>query len=123
MTAAERMRRYRAKRREPKAAPPDTLDGYLAGKTRKEQARYVGRSERYWYYLGAYQRHQAFEWDGDILNGKYGRCGMSFIAEVCKLADAEGQRIIHDYIKERGAPYARQIWRLFKRAVVEDEDE
>ncbi len=113
MTAAERMRRHRAKKRE--ASSEQAMPGHATALTHKQQARVMGCSERHWYTIQAYVRHQAFEWDGDILDGKYGRCGMSFIAEVCRLGGPEAQRFIHDLIKEKGAAQGRKWWRILKR--------
>lgn len=114
MTAAERMRRYRAKRRNPEVP---------AKPSRKGVARNLGLSERHLYTIIQYERYKAFDWDGDILDGKHGRCGISFIADVCRHTDAEGQRIIHDRIKRKGAAAGRRLWRLVKRYIQEEVDE
>src|SRR5262252_178653 len=82
MTAAERMRRYRARKREV-VRKPRNINEALARMTKAQQAQYVGKSVRSWYYIGQYLRCRAFEWDGDILDGKHGRIAMAFIAHVC----------------------------------------
>ena len=107
MTPAERMRRHRARKREGAPAPT----------TRKQIARAVGKSERWVSLLGVYARRRAFEWDADILDGKHGRCGMSFIADVCRYAAPDFQRVIHDDIKANGAASGRRHWRAVKKAL------
>jgi len=110
MTGAERVRRSREMRRA--GVKPEGL----AALPKKEQAKLVGISERHWYTVGAYQRYRAFEWDGDILDGKYGRCGMSFIADVCKHGSPKAQRLIHDEILKNGAAAGRKLWQRAKGA-------
>lgn len=115
MTATERVRLHRERKRTPQTVPDDPLARAFHGKSNKLLARYLGCSERHYYTIQQYNRFKAFDWDSDILEGKYGRCGMSFIADVCKHSNAEAQRLIHDDIKEEGAAYARQLWKTIKR--------
>jgi hypothetical protein len=110
MTAAERMRDYRARKRNPRP-PPKDINECLARSTRKEQARYVGKSVRSWYYVKEFCRYSEIEWEGDVLNGKYGRIGIAFLAWVCRYGDATVQQMVHDRIKEAGAAAGRALWR------------
>jgi hypothetical protein len=57
----------------------------------------------YWYDTLAFGRFSDIEWDGGILDGKYGCIGRAFLAEVCGYGDAEAQQAIHDEIKRGGA--------------------
>jgi hypothetical protein len=47
-------------------------------------------SERHYYHLNVFRNHELIKWDTDILNGKYGRVGTEFLAEVCQYGDASG---------------------------------
>jgi hypothetical protein len=109
MTAAERMRRYRARKREPRTAG-------IAGaiRTQKDFARFIGKSPRYVAYLYAWQRYSLIEWEGDVIDGKYGRVGFAFLADVCRFGDVDAQRTIHDAISTHGAAYGRSLWRRAK---------
>jgi hypothetical protein len=111
MTAAERMRRHRKLKHGPATATP-------ARETRAQRLKTLnalGLSTRQFYVYRQYDMYRAFEWDANILDRKYGRCGMSFIADVCKHAQPEAQRHIHDAIIERGAAFGRLLWRLAKQ--------
>jgi hypothetical protein len=115
MTAAERMRRHRARKKQTLPEPEPEPDFGLS----KDMARSIGYSVRTWYTIKQYERHAAFRWDNDIFGGKYGRCGWSFIADVCKHGDAGTQRLIHDMIKQDGAAHARAVWKLTKQNALE----
>jgi hypothetical protein len=111
MTAAERMQRYRERKRHP-LPEPDTITEALRRTTPKNRARYVGRSVRSLHYIGVFLRCQEIKWDDAILDGKYGRCGIAFLAEVCKYSNAAGQQAVRDCIREhRSAAAGRALWR------------
>ena len=62
------------------------------------------------YYLGVYGRERLIDWDDDVVNGKYGKIGMEFLAEVCRYGSAEVQQYVHDRIKASGAAAGRALW-------------
>jgi hypothetical protein len=105
MTAAERMRRYRARQR----------DGSPARITRRECAKIMGVSERIYYAIDQFQRYAAFRWHPDIIAGKHGRLGWHFLAIVCSHGSAAQQRLIHDTIRRDGATAGRATWRKLLR--------
>jgi hypothetical protein len=119
MTAAERMRLYRSRKRDPQ--PPDRLVT-AHGKTQKEFARKLGMSLRNFHYMQVFNRNRLIEWDALVIRGTYGKVGFAFLAEVCRLGDAGTQQLINDMIKERGAAYAKQIWRAAKADPTTDEE-
>ena len=108
MTPTERTRRYRTRKRAGATDRPQM--------TVKQLAAYVGRSERWLAYQAAYQRDRAFPWDAAVIDGKHGRVGMTFIAEVCRLGTEAAQRQVHDAIKAEGAAAGRALWWRMKAA-------
>jgi hypothetical protein len=110
MSEAERMRRYRARKRAPER--PDPLLA-LYGRNNKVIARKLGISLRKYQYMSAFVRHRLIEWDPQICS-KYGKVGFAFLAEVCRFSDAGTQQLVNDMIKEHGAAYAKQVWRAAK---------
>ena len=111
MTPAERMRRSRARKREPEPK----REGLAAViRTRADFAHYGNISDRQAAYLHAFRRDQLIEWDGAVLDGKHGKVGLAFLAEVCRLGDATVQQAIHDDIKKHGAAHGRTLWRMIK---------
>ena len=113
MTAAERMRRWRAARQNG-ATPPDRI-------TSKQRAGVMRRSVRQFYLIQEFDRFATFTWHPDILNNKHGRCGMRFLALVCRFGTPAEQRRIHDIIRRKGAAAGRALWRdiLSKRREAE----
>jgi hypothetical protein len=109
MTSAERMRRYRARKRCPDPVPTDTND-CLQRCTRKQQAAHLNMSARQWAYVNEFSRYREIEWDRDVLDGKHGKIGVGFLAWVCKYGAAPVQRLIHDTIKQKGATAGRALW-------------
>jgi hypothetical protein len=109
MTDAERMRRYRARKREGNQSQPKM--------TVRQSARVHRVSERTCYYARAFIRNSLIEW-GDVLAArKYGRIGVAFLAEVCQYGSAEEQREVHDCIKQNGAAAGRKLWQeIIERA-------
>lgn len=101
MTPAARMRRHRG------GIPKPAM-------SRKALATFANKLIRYLDYLGAFQRERLIEWDDDVINGKHGKIGMAFLAEVCRLGDASAQQQVHAAIRERGAAYGRELWRALK---------
>ena len=111
MTPAERMRRYRDRKRNPPPRAETHAEALRQALTTKRKlADYVNRSERWVYYLGVYGRERLIDWDGDVVNGRYGKIGMEFLAEVCRYGDAEAQQKVHDRIKASGAAAGRALW-------------
>jgi hypothetical protein len=78
-------------------------------------------SESYFYNLKRCNECSFFKWEG-VLNrglrkhGKYGNCGMSWIADVCYHTRQNEylQRYVYQLIKSHGAGYARQFWALMQ---------
>jgi MarR-like DNA-binding transcriptional regulator SgrR of sgrS sRNA len=112
MTSAERMRLYRARKRAP---PPLTEAESKLAVPMRRFASLLHCSERHCYHLAAFQRHSAIKWSDDILNGKHGRVGAEFLAEVCEHGDAAAQKAIRDKIEEAGAAAGRALWQQFLR--------
>jgi hypothetical protein len=110
MTAAERMRRYRALKRSGGRPKPRNKDEALALMPMRRFARYLHRSERHCYHIAAFKRDSLIHWDDDILNGEYGRVGFAFLAEVCRYGDAATQRAVRNRIKRSGAAAGRALW-------------
>ena len=110
MTAAERMRDYRARKRAPEQPDP-VVANY--GTTNKARARRLGISLRKYQYMTAYLRDRLIEWDPNICS-KYGKVGFAFLADVCGHCDADTQQLVNGMIKEHGAAYAKQVWRAAK---------
>jgi hypothetical protein len=119
MTAAERMRRYRARKREPipEFTPEQKIylqfraDGRPRLMSNAEFARRILRcSLRHCYHLRAWQEWTDIEWGDDLLNGKYGRVGAAFLAEVCTYGDARTQRAVRNRIRKAGAAAGRKLW-------------
>jgi hypothetical protein len=116
MTPAERMRHYRQRKK--KARPkPSSRNEVLAAMTIKQRAALVGVSVRYWHYMKTFGENTLIKWDGDVMNGKYGKVGMAFLAEVCTNAPQDVQQAINDCIKARGAAAGRALWRDMVRVV------
>ena len=70
----------------------------------------IGRSVRYWYDTLAVGRFSEIEWDGGILDGKYGRIGRAFLAKICRYVGAEAQQAVHDEIERGGANAGLAVW-------------
>lgn len=112
LTPAERMRHYRARKKQvrPKTANRNEV---LASMTKAQQAKYIGKSVRSWYYVSVFIRDSEIEWDDDVVDGKHGKIGIAFLAEVCKYGTRESQQLIHDRIKTAGAKAGRALWSQF----------
>jgi hypothetical protein len=119
MTPAERMRRHRERKRI-RGPEPNTINDVLRLMTRQQQAKYIRRSVRYWHYVVAFRRCTLIDWDGEVLNGKHGRIGIAFVAEVCRYGNADAQQAVHDRIKEAGAAAGRALWREMVQAAHDD---
>jgi hypothetical protein len=98
MTAAERMRRYRERKRNPPATP--------SPRSVKQAAAIAGLGLRYAYYYKAYQRNRLFDWDEDVEN----KLSTSFLGIVCTQGDEKMQRAVHDWVKKYGVKVARAMW-------------
>jgi hypothetical protein len=119
MTSAERMRRHRAGKKRVASLLASgewsAADARLVNMPVREYVRAVLRSsERHYYHLMAFQRYKLIKWD-DILNGKYGRVGFEFLAEVCEYGDASAQRAVRNRIKKAGAAAGRALWQQLIR--------
>jgi hypothetical protein len=103
LTAAARMRRYRAR----KAA------GVTKPMTVRELCQRYGISERYHYYVKAIMRNSLITWDDglDAFLGNHGKIGLEFLAEVCRYGDAAAQTAVRDRIKQSGAAAGKALWR------------
>ena len=122
MTAAERARRHRASKQTGERPPP----------TVAQLAQEHGISERVFYYGKSFLRHSLIDWDLvpdrykvsvgkvdwdrlraflDYLDGRYGKIGVVFFAEVCRHGDAKAQRMVRDRIKRDGIAAGRELWR------------
>lgn len=106
MTAAERMRRYRARKREPQQRT----------KTVRESARQIHVSERTMYY----PRIALLGWDQDFLAnygaGKYrGRIGVQWLAEVAQYGSTQALRALRATIEREGSEAAHALWRRLIR--------
>jgi hypothetical protein len=114
-TAAERMRRYR--RRQKASQPkPATATEALARMTKKEQAMFCDCSVRYLQHLRTVFENTMIKWDADVMNGKHGKVGANFLAEVCVNAPFEDiQQRINDTIKTEGAAAGRALWYALRR--------
>jgi hypothetical protein len=57
-------------------------------------------------------RHRKIKWNEGILNRKFGRSGIAFLADVCKHSNAAGQQAVRDCIlQHRSAAAGRALWR------------
>jgi hypothetical protein len=112
MSPAERMRRYRARK---KLWPiqPKTRDEALLPV--KKFARFLRVSERQYFYHCVFRDHSLIKWGDELLNGKYGKVGIHFLAEVCKHGDASAQRAIRNRIRKAGAAAGRELWLVLCR--------
>ena len=57
-----------------------------------------------------FQKYSEIKWPDAILNGKYGKVGISFLAEVCQYGDAGAQRAVRETLKKSGAAAGRALW-------------
>src|SRR5260221_11805108 len=94
MTSAERMRRHREAKRYISKISPAERAFYLVPK--RVFCKHLHMSERQLYYIGAFQRDSVIEWPHDLLNGKYGRIGFSFLAGVCRYGNTKAQTLGRD---------------------------
>src|SRR5262245_50885450 len=106
MTAAERMRRHRARKQEPQQRQP----------TVRELARQKRIPERSIYYAKVARS----AWDRDFLvnyvEGKYrGRIGIQWLAEVAEHASAKALRAVREAIERDGGEAAHALWRKLIR--------
>jgi hypothetical protein len=106
MTPAERQRRHRNVD-DSKISPAEKAF-YMV--PMRVFAKHLHCSERHLYHHKAFQRDRLIEWPTDILNNKYGRIGMSFLAEVCRYSNAAAQTLVRDCIVKNGAPAGRALW-------------
>jgi hypothetical protein len=106
MTAAERMRLYRARKRGVVVAQSQRT-------TVRQLAEQDGISERLIYYVRAFARYTLIEWDEDMVRflGSHGKIGIPFLAEVCRYGDAAAQTAVRDCIKQSGAAAGKALWR------------
>jgi hypothetical protein len=74
----------------------------------------MGWSERTFYNIQRFDRFAAFQWNDDILNGRYGRIGFRFLAIVRAYGTAAQQRMIHDTIIRESAAAGRAAWRRLR---------
>src|SRR3954447_9168942 len=92
MTATERQRRYRARKRE---------GGWSKPLQNKTLARMLGVSTRTIFYEQAVERYKLIDWPPDL------RVGSAFIADVCRHADADLQAEMLELIKTKGKREAK----------------
>jgi|SRR6516162_6052351 hypothetical protein len=108
MTSAERVRRHRAIKRENGGVIPKRV-------TRKERAKIAGTSLRTFYAIQRLDRDAAIRWPPDILNGRYGRVGLQFLADVSGYGSIAEQRKVRDTIRRKGAAAGRALWRQIRK--------
>src|SRR4051812_2494422 len=108
MTAAERMRRYRARKRS--GLPQPTTVRQLAAKARA--------SERTVYYVKAWARASLIKWHPNGVRGFLDQhadeirpVSVAFLAEVCRHGDARTQRKIRDRMNKAGISAGHALWR------------
>jgi hypothetical protein len=109
LTAAERMRRYRCRAKASRPQPTTQTEA-LRGMTKKQQAAFFGCSVRHMHHHRTISENTLIKWDADVMDGKHGKVGMSFIAEVCVNATQDIQQRINDTIKSRSAAAGRALW-------------
>jgi hypothetical protein len=107
MTDAERMRRYRAHKRDPQPRPP----------TMREQAQRAKVSERTLYYS---QVAQTLGWGTkfwrNYVTDKYGDpVGIQFLAELAQYGTPRAQDLVRVAIERQGGNAARTLWRKLIR--------
>jgi hypothetical protein len=111
MTNAERMRRYRARKKEPQQPRPPTV---------RERAQLRRISERTVYYANiASTGFDKNFWDNYVA-GKYndhiGNCiGVQFLAEVAQFGTVRAQQLVREAIEREGSAAARALWRKLIR--------
>jgi hypothetical protein len=114
-TAAERMKRYRRRQKASQPQPTNQVEAVLS-MTKKQQAAFFECSVRSLHYVRTIFENTLIKWDDDVINGKHGKVGMNFIAEVCVNAPFEDiQQRINDTIKAEGAAAGRALWYALRR--------
>ena len=119
MTAAERMRRYRERKRDG-VQQPVTVREMIASSP------YGPVSERSVYYVRAWHRDSLIKWHPDGLRGFLDQhadelrpVSVAFLAEVCRYGDARTQRKIRDRINKAGISAGHALWRKLRPDLAE----
>jgi hypothetical protein len=106
MTDAERMRRYRARKKSGEAPRRQTV---------RERAELFGISVRYFHYANLFYRYSVMAQDKEFLDGlakgTYGKISMVFLAEVTWYGTFKEQRAVCERIKQGGAAAGRAEWK------------
>jgi hypothetical protein len=116
MTAAERMRHYRARKRSGSPQP----------RTVRQRAAQYRVSERTVYYVKAWARASLIQWHPNGVRGFLDQhademrpVSVAFLAEVCRHGDARTQRKIRDCMNKAGVSAGHALWRKLRPDLAE----
>ena len=111
MSAAERMRFYRGRKRDGLPPPDQTKTKRI-----RALARHYATSPRSIYYAQAISRDALIDWPTEIFNiGKRGeRPTLAFVAEICAVGDETVQKHILWALRTMGYRQARCEWERLK---------
>ena len=111
MTDAERMRRYRARKKEPQQPRPPTVREWAHERRVSERSVYyakiasTGFDKNFWH-----------NYVGGKYNDHIGHCiGIQFLAEVVQYGTVRAQHLVREAIEREGDAAARALWRRIIR--------